>query len=160
MAQPTFNIRPGQAEDVPDLLSMIKELAEYEKALSEVENTEAQLLADGFGDSPLYEFFIAEVDQQAVGIALFFYRYSTWKGKTLFVEDIYVRPAFRGRQIGKAFFKTLAQKAHAENCRRMFWQVLDWNESAINFYKQLGADFDAEWTNVSLNLEQFRKIMD
>ncbi|MCS6820754.1 MAG: GNAT family N-acetyltransferase [Microscillaceae bacterium] len=143
----TFEITPGTPDDVPALLALIKELALYEKAPHEVINTEAQLLADGFGEKPLYGFYVAKVKEQTVGMALYYYRYSTWKGKVLYLEDLYVKPEYRRLKIGKALFERIRQHAIANHCRRISWQVLHWNEPAIQFYKQLGAVFDAEWLN-------------
>ncbi len=140
-------IRRGKAQDIPKVAKLIKQLAEYEKALHEVELTEAQLLEDGFGENPLYGLFVAEYQEEVIGFALYFYRYSTWKGKTLYLEDFYVDPEYRQEGIGMRLFQTLIQAAKEEKCHRMFWQVLDWNEPAIEFYKKMGANLDTEWTN-------------
>lgn len=159
MTNNNITIREGKPEDAGALLELIKELALYEKALNEVENTEEQLLADGFGATPLYGFFIAEYEGKVVGMALFYYRYSTWKGKSLYLEDLYVKEMYRKHKIGKHLFKAIAKKANSENCHRINWQVLDWNEPAINFYKKLGADLDSEWINGALSKSQYQQLL-
>jgi GNAT superfamily N-acetyltransferase len=148
-------IRAIEPSDVADILGLIRELAEYEHAPHEVVNTEAQLLADGFGEKPLYGGFVAVLDGKVVGMAIYYYRYSTWKGKVLYLEDIYVQPEYRRYQIGSKLLKTLVEFAAEQKCARVSWQVLDWNEPAINFYKKLNANFDPEWVNVYLTAEQF-----
>lgn len=145
-------IREGKREDIPQVMELIQELAEYEKALDEVINTSEQLAEDGFGAQPLFGLYVAEDQGDIIGMALFFYRYSTWKGKTLYLEDLYVRPAYRQQKIGKTLLEVLLEKARREKCRRLHWQVLDWNESAIQFYKSLGGTLDGEWINVYLNV--------
>jgi GNAT superfamily N-acetyltransferase len=146
-------IRRGETKDVPYILELIHQLAEYEKALHEVELTQEQLLVDGFGELPLYGLFVVEYQEEIIGFALYFYRYSTWKGKTLYLEDLYVKPDYRQEGIGARLFEILIKTAKEEKCRRMFWQVLAWNEPAMNFYKKIGADLDAEWTNGHLVIE-------
>ena len=155
-----IKIREGKPEDVGTLLELIKELALYEKALNEVENTEAQLLADGFGNQPLYGFFLAEFEGKVVGMALYYYRYSTWKGKSMYLEDLYVKEMYRKHKIGIHLFKAIAQKAQSEDCHRISWQVLDWNTPAINFYKKLGAELDPEWINGHLSKSQYLQLID
>jgi GNAT superfamily N-acetyltransferase len=142
-----ITIRAGKAEDVPEVLALIKELALYERAPEAVITTEAQLLADGFGAQPLYHLLVAEYQGRLVGLALSYYRYSTWKGKCLYLEDLYVQEAYRRLGLGERFFEALLQKARTEACQRLCWQVLDWNTPAIEFYKKLGATLDAEWVN-------------
>lgn len=148
----TFNIRKGTPNDIGAVLQLIKDLAEYEKALEEVQMTEAQLLTDGFGAQPLYGLLVAESGQEIVGFALYFYRYSTWKGKLLYLEDIYIKPEVRKHQLGTRLFEVLTQVAKEENCQRIVWQVLEWNDPALKFYEKLGAKFDAEWVNAYLPL--------
>lgn len=156
----SFLIRPIEPSDVAALLGLIRELAEYERAPHEVVNTEAQLLADGFGERPLYGGFVAVLDEKVVGMAIYYYRYSTWKGKVLYLEDIYVQPEYRRYQIGSKLLKTVVQFAAEQKCARVSWQVLDWNEPAINFYKKLDAHFDPEWVNVYLTADQFEAFLD
>ncbi len=158
MTSSNISIREAKPEDIPQVYHLIRELAEFERALPEVENTVEQLRADGFGKHPLYGLYVAQQQTDLIGMALYYYRYSTWKGKTLYLEDLYVKPDFRGLGIGQRLLEKLARKALDENCQRMQWQVLDWNESAIAFYRQLGADFDAEWINVFLDGQQLAHL--
>lgn len=148
------SIRPGKKEDLPRVLELIKELAEYERALHEVTNTVQRLEADGFGPQPLYGFYVAETDQGIVGLSLYYWRYSTWKGKRLYLEDIVVTQAERGKGIGQQLFDRTVRHALDENASGMMWQVLNWNEPAISFYKKYGSKFDGEWVNVTLEREQ------
>lgn len=153
-------IREGKWEDLPRVLVLIKELAEYERAPDEVTNTVAMMEKDGFGPNPAYGFFVAEMDGLIVGLALYYYRYSTWKGKRLYLEDIIVTEAFRGKGIGKQLFETVLKKTLADKCTGMMWQVLDWNEPAIDFYKKYQANLDAQWINCNLESTQIKEILD
>ncbi|UII28706.1 GNAT family N-acetyltransferase [Fulvivirga maritima] len=146
-------IREGKKEDLPQVLALIKELAVYEKAGDEVDNTVEQMEEDGFGPNPAYGLFVAESDHGAiVGIAIYYYRYSTWKGRRIYLEDIVVTESERGNGLGKALFDSVIAKGKGEKCKGMVWQVLDWNEPAINFYKKYyDADLDPEWINCSIN---------
>lgn len=139
---------------MPQLLELIHELAIYEKAPDEVEITLEQLQQDGFGEKPVYEFFVAEENDLIVGIALYYFRYSTWKGKAVYLEDLVVRESERGKGYGQLLLDAIIKEAKRTNSRQVRWQVLDWNEPAINFYKKLGADLDGEWINCTLNAEQ------
>lgn len=152
MKQKEVQIRPALKEDAKDLLRLIKELALYEKAPEEVINTTQRLVIDGFMEHPLFNAFVAEVDSRVVGMALMYYRYSTWKGKCLYLEDLYVQPEFRQLGIGKLLFNKCIEFGKQQNCVRMNWQVLDWNTPAINFYKKFNADLDEEWINGSIDL--------
>ena len=149
-------IRKGTKEDLPQLLELIHELAIYEKAPHEVEITLEQLQEDGFGEKPVYEFFVAEDDKQIVGIALYYFRYSTWKGKAVYLEDLVVRESERGKGYGQLLLDAIIKEAKRTNAKQVRWQVLDWNEPAINFYKKLGADLDGEWINCTLNAQQIQ----
>lgn len=149
-----MNIRKGNKEDLPQLLELIHELAVYEKAPHEVEVTLEQLQEDGFGEKPVYEFFVAETENQIVGIALYYFRYSTWKGKSVYLEDLVVRESERGKGYGQLLLDAIIKEAKRTKARQVRWQVLDWNKPAINFYKKLGADLDGEWINCTLNAEQ------
>lgn len=143
-------IRKGLKEDLPQVLDLINELAEYEKALDQVINTVELMEQDGFGDHPLFGFFVAESDR-IVGISLYYYRYSTWKGKRLYLEDLIVTESERGNGIGKKLFDATIEHGKVTNCSGMMWQVLDWNAPAINFYKKYyNAALDEEWTNCSI----------
>ena len=139
-------------------MELIRELAEYENAPEQVTLTLEIMEQDGFGPDPIYGFYVAEKDYRIVGMALFYYRYSTWKGKTLFLEDIIVTLDERGKGIGTALFEQVIKKAGAEKCLRMSWQVLDWNEPGIEFYKRYGANFDDGWLNCDLYKEQIDKF--
>ncbi len=154
-----MNIRTGEKKDLPRVLELIKELATYEKAPHEVINTVALMEKDGFGLNPIYGLFVAENENGIVGISLYYWRYSTWKGKRLYLEDIIVTEKERGSGIGKLLFDRTMQKALEENCSGMMWQVLEWNEPAINFYKKYGAKLDDEWTNCSLEAEQIKNLL-
>lgn len=152
-------IREGRQDDLPSVLELVKELALYEKAPHEVTNTVERMEKDGFGPSPIYGFFVAEESSRIVGLSLYYWRYSTWKGKRLYLEDIIVTETERGNGYGKLLFDRTMKKALEENCTGMMWQVLEWNEPAINFYKKYGAKLDDEWTNCSLEADQIKRLM-
>lgn len=145
-------------QDLPRVLELVKELAEYERAPQEVTNTLAMMEKDGFGDQPIFGFFVAVESGIIVGISLYYYRYSTWKGKRLYLEDIVVTESQRGKGIGKLLFDRTMQQALADDCTGMMWQVLEWNKPAINFYEKYGARLDAEWTNCHLERDQIAKL--
>jgi len=139
-------IRAAQPEDVGTILAMIRGLAEYERAPLSAEATEQDLLRDGFGPQPRFHCVIADWDGVPAGFALYFYNYSTWKGRPgIFLEDLFVWPHFRGKGIGKALLLHVARIAVAERCGRYEWQVLDWNTPAIDFYEALGARRMQQW---------------
>ena len=152
-------IRPARPDDVPLVLKLIRELAEYERLPHLVENTEALLNEALFGKVPAAEVIIAELAGKAVGYALFFHNFSTFVGrKGLYLEDLYVRPTVRGAGIGKALLTELARIARKRNCGRMEWSVLDWNESAIGFYRSLGAELMEGWTTCRLGEDQIVRL--
>lgn len=153
------NIRRGVEFDIPDVLALIRELAEYEKAPDDVEVTEEQLIEDGFGPTPYFELLVACVGQEIVGLSLFYYRYSTWKGKGLYLEDLIVTKSYRGRGIGKKLLVETANLAVKNRCTGMYWQVLDWNTPAIDFYESLGSKFDGEWINCKLDQASLANIL-
>jgi GNAT superfamily N-acetyltransferase len=153
-------IRRGLKEDLPRVLELIKELAEYEKAPHEVINTIDRMVIDGFGPNPIYGFFVAENENGVVGLSLYYWRYSTWKGKRLYLEDIIVTENERGKQIGKRLFERTMKHALDENCSGMMWQVLDWNEPAINFYKKYGSLIQNDWMNCTLESAQIEALLD
>lgn len=140
------------------MLGLIKELALYEKSPQEVTITLDELLADGFGSNPIYGLFVAEQENAIVGIALYYEKYSTWQGRCLFLEDIIVTESKRGNGIGHALFQAAIGVAKAQNAARMEWQVLDWNERAINFYKKYNAGLDSEWLNGKLTRKQIQQF--
>jgi GNAT superfamily N-acetyltransferase len=152
-------IREGTSKDLPRLLELIIELAVYEKEPNAVEVTIEQLEKDGFGEHPLFSFFVAEINGTIEGIALHYFKYSTWKGKCLFLEDIVVNKAFRGKGIGKLLFDEVVKVAAKHHCKRMEWQVLKWNTPAIEFYKnKYDANLDAEWLNGRLVDKQIQEL--
>ncbi len=154
-----IEIREGKKEDLPRVLELIKELALYERAPHEVINTVEKMEEDGFGSNPIFGFYVAERDGTIIGLSLYYWRYSTWKGKRLYLEDIIVTESERGKGAGKLLFDRTMQKALDEKCSGMMWQVLEWNEPAINFYKKYGAKLDDEWTNCNLEAAQIRDIL-
>ena len=154
-----IKIRQGRKEDLPRVLELIKELATFERAPHEVTNTLERLEEDGFGPQPVYGFYVAEGSGNIIGLSLYYWRYSTWKGKRLYLEDIIVTESERGRGAGKLLFDRTMQKCLEENCTGMMWQVLEWNEPAINFYKKYGSKLDAEWVNCNLEAEQIRNLL-
>jgi GNAT superfamily N-acetyltransferase len=148
-------IRKGKKEDLPRVLELIKELATYERAPDEVSNTVEQMEQDGFGPHPVYGLWVAENERGIVGIAIWYWRYSTWKGRRLYLEDIVVTEQERGKGIGKQLFDRVVEEARQLGAKGMVWQVLEWNEPAIHFYKKYyQASLDGEWINCSLSEEQ------
>ena len=153
-----LSIRAATVNDVALLKDFIYELAEYEREQDQVVITEADLVRDGFGPQPKFRPLIAEWGGQAAGYALFFGFYSTWEGRPgLFLEDLFVRQAFRGKGIGKALLANVAGIARRENCYGVRWEVLDWNQPAIDFYKRLGATFLDQWKSVLLTGEALER---
>ena len=149
-----LTIRPATPADVPLILEFIRELAEYEREPQAAVATQADLLRDGFGPEPKFRVDIAEWSGEPAGFALYFWNYSTWQGKPgLYLEDLFVRPHFRGKGIGKALLVHLARVAVKNNCGRLVWQVLDWNTPSIEFYKSLGAETMNEWLTMRVTGE-------
>jgi len=144
------NIRRAVKDDCPRLLELVQELATYERAPGEVTVTLDHFTESGFGKHPVWWAFVAEVDNRVVGFALYYIRYSTWKGQAMYLEDILITNEMRGKGIGKLLFDKLIEEAREKNFNRIIWQVLDWNEPAINFYKKYNADFDGSWVNCSI----------
>jgi len=151
-------IRKGRKEDLSQVLNLVKELAIYEKAPNEVEVTISQMEEWGFGSDKIFDFFVAENNGEIVGIAVYYYKYSTWKGKCLFLEDIIVTENERKNGFGKLLFDAVVQVAKKDKVKRMEWQVLEWNEPAINFYKKTKTVFDDEWVNCKLTYEELQKM--
>jgi len=145
-----IQIRRAVKEDCPRLLELVKELALYEKAPQEVTVTAEHFEESGFGSNPVWWAFVAEENGVIQGFALYYIRYSTWKGQAMYLEDILVTEAARGKGIGKLLMDQLIIEAIEKGFSRIVWQVLEWNEPAINFYKKYNADFDAEWINCSI----------
>jgi GNAT superfamily N-acetyltransferase len=147
-------IRAGERRDLPSVLELIKELALFEKASDQVSNTIELMEKDGFGPNPIYGFFVAENESKIIGLSLYYYRYSTWKGKRLYLEDIIVTEGQRGKGLGKLLFERTMRFCLEQNCTGMMWQVLDWNRPAIDFYKKYNAKLDTEWLNGHLEASQ------
>lgn len=149
-----ISIRKATIKDLPEVLALVKELAIYEKAAHEVKITISELEKDGFGEHPLFWIILAEVDAKIVGMSFYYIRYSTWTGRNLYLEDIIVKEAYRRNSIGKLLFEETINEAKKMNVRQMMWQVLDWNEPALNFYKKFNAELDSEWVNGKLRLNK------
>ncbi|MCX6294617.1 MAG: GNAT family N-acetyltransferase [Bacteroidetes bacterium] len=152
-----ISIRKGIEIDLPQILNLIQELATYEKAPDEVAVSVEEMKRDGFGNNPIFNFFVAEQDGKIVGMALYYIKYSTWKGKCVFLEDIIITESHRKYGIGKKLFDKVVIVAKEMKARRMEWQVLEWNEPALNFYKKLNSNFDAEWVNCKLTEKQIQE---
>ncbi|MFN5425930.1 MAG: GNAT family N-acetyltransferase [Bacteroidota bacterium] len=140
-------IRRAEKSDCPALLSLIRELAEYERAPNEVTVTLQHFEENGFGAAPVWWGFVAETEEKVVGFALYFIRYSTWKGQCLYLEDFLVTNEYRGKGIGSLLFERVIKEAKEKGYRRMVWQVLEWNEPALTFYRKYQATLDGEWIN-------------
>jgi GNAT superfamily N-acetyltransferase len=158
MVTTAVQVRPALHSDVPAMMDLIRELALYEKAPDEVTVSEAHFAESGFGPNPVWWALVAVIPasedraEQIVGFALYYVRYSTWKGQRMYLEDIIVNEAWRGKGIGSLLMDALIAIAKEKQFSGMMWQVLDWNEPAINFYKKYNATFDGAWVNVSLEL--------
>lgn len=142
-----IELRDARIEDCRSIVDLIIELAVYEKSENEVEITSAQLEKDGFGKRPLFHAVVAEKEAEIIGMAFYYYKYSTWKGGCLYLEDLVVREAYRKEGVGSKLFEAVIRVAQLKKVKRMEWQVLDWNEPAINFYKKYNAELDPEWIN-------------
>ncbi|VXB41754.1 GNAT family N-acetyltransferase [Flavobacterium sp. 9AF] len=144
-------IRKGTIEDMPTVLALIKELAEFENEPNAVEVTVSDLERDGFSDKPLFQTFVAEQDNEIIGVALYYYRYSTWKGKTIHLEDLVVKKDKRGTGAGFALYSEIIKQGYKEGVKRIEWNVLDWNIHAIQFYEKSGATVLKDWKVVQMN---------
>lgn len=151
-------IRKGLPADVEATLTLVKELAAYENAPNEVEVTIKEMTNWGFGTDHIFDFYVAETNNTIIGIAIYYFKYSTWKGKCLFLEDIIVTESQRGNGIGKLLFNKIIEVAKESKVRRMEWQVLDWNKTAIDFYKKYDATLDGEWINCKLTNHDLEKF--
>lgn len=149
----SITIRKAIKEDCPRLLELIQELAVYEKAPGEVTVTLKHFEESGFGQNPVWWAFVAEENGIVTGFALYYIRYSTWKGQRMYLEDILVTEASRGKGLGKLLMDRLIEEAKEKKLNAIVWQVLEWNEPAINFYKKYNANFDAEWINCSIKVD-------
>jgi len=154
-----ITIRIGKKSDLPRVLELVRELAAFERAPHEVTNTVQNMEEDGFGPHPVFGFFVAEHDDNIVGLSLFYYRYSTWKGKRIYLEDIIVTEQERGKGIGKLLFERTMRKTLEDGCSGMTWQALDWNKPALDFYRKYNSKLDGEWITCTLETEQIRQFM-
>ncbi len=148
-----MTIRKGNPEDMKGVLALIQELAHFEKEPDAVVITEEDLIRDGFGTNPLFHVFVAEIESTIVGIALYYYRYSTWKGKTIHLEDLVVKQSMRGTGLGYALYSEVIKQGKKDKVRRIEWAVLDWNTPAIEFYTNSGAKVFDDWRVVQMDEE-------
>lgn len=151
-------IREGNPEDIPAIFALVNELALYEKAPQEVITTVEQMYEDGFGANAIFKFIVAELNSQIVGMALYYWKYSTWKGKGIYLDDIIVTEKHRRKGIGKLLMDEIIKIAMKEKANKLEWQVLDWNEPAINFYRKYNVEFDDEWINCKLTRKQLEVL--
>ncbi len=151
-------IRRATEKDIPRTLELIQELAIYEREPDAVVVDVEELTRDGFGENPAYGLFVAESENGIVGIALYYFRYSTWNGKVLYLEDLIVTESERGKGYGRKLLNAILKEADEQNCRLCTWQVLDWNEPSIEFYKSIGADLDEGWINCTVKKDQYKGI--
>jgi GNAT superfamily N-acetyltransferase len=155
-----FIVRKGKKTDMLQVLSLIKELAVFEKEPDAVEVTMKQLQRDGFGKNPLFKTFIAELAGEVIGMALFYPRYSTWKGTTLHLEDLIVRKDKRGLGVGKALYDMVLKYAYKKKVKRVEWVVLDWNTTAIDFYEKSGAKILPDWRTTQMDEQALKKYIE
>ena len=155
-----FSIRKATEVDMPAVLELIKELAAFEKEPQAVITTVDILKKEGFGDKPLFTCFVAEVEGNIEGIALVYYRFSTWKGRTLHLEDLIVRKNKRGTGLGSALYKRVISFAKEQGLKRVEWVVLDWNKNAIDFYERSGAAILRDWYTVQMDAEGMKKFVE
>ena len=153
-----LNIREGKRSDLPIIFDLIKELAHYEKALDKVLIKLEDLEKDGFGEHPLYWILVAEINKEIIGMSFYYIRYSTWNGKSLYLEDFVIKEKYRQKGIGSLLFKETIKVAKKINANSMNWQVLNWNIPAINFYKKFNAELKKEWMNGAFTKSQLNKL--
>ena len=151
-----YIIETGKDHHLPDVLGLIKDLAEFEKAPESVTNTLDRMRSE----TDYFDFFVATVDGEVVGTAVYFFAYYTWVGKSLYLDDLYVKPEFRGNKVASALLARIFDTARKHDCQRVRWQVLDWNSNAIELYKKLGARLDGEWLNCDFTESQIVQVAD
>lgn len=156
----SFIIRKGQKGDMKNVMSLIKELAEFEKLPNEVETTEADLIKDGFSDAPKFMTFVAEENNEIIGTALFYERYSTWKGRVIHLEDLIVTEQKRSLGVGMALYKAILKHAYDLGAKRVVWDVLSWNKNAIDFYKSTGATVLDDWQVVHMREDALKNFIE
>ncbi len=147
-------IRKGERKDFTKIIKLIKELAEFEKSPQSVINNTSQMEKE----KDYFKFFVAEINNEIVGFALYFFAYYTWVGKSLYLDDIYIKPEHRGKGIGKSLLEKVIHMAKEKDCKRVRWQVLDWNNNAIEFYKKIGAEISSDWLNCDLNQDYIKSF--
>jgi len=149
-------IRKGEEKDFPQILALIKELALFEKASFEVTNTVKRMQKE----KELFHFFVAENNDEIIGMVLYFFAYFTWKGKSLYLDDLYIKEEYRGNKIGSKLLRKVFEEADKQDVDRLRWQVLEWNHPAIDLYKKIGAKLDAEWINCDFNKTSIKKYLE
>ncbi len=154
-----IKIRKGERSDAPDIFNLIKELADYEKSSDKVLISLQDLKRDGFNKNPLFWTILAESKSEIVGMAFYYIRYSTWNGKVLYLEDFFVKKSFRNQGIGTMLFEECVRETKKINANGLAWQVLNWNQSAINFYKKYNAELKSNWMNGKLYKDQIKNIV-
>jgi ribosomal protein S18 acetylase RimI-like enzyme len=155
-----YHIRDAKPKDMAQVLGLIKELALFEKEPQAVEVTTDDLIRDGFGKNPMFHCFVAEANENIIGIALVYSRYSTWKGHAIHLEDLIVSEAFRGHGLGSALLEAVIKYGHSQGVRRICWEVLDWNEPAIDFYESKGANILRDWDVVHMNEQAIKNYIE
>jgi GNAT superfamily N-acetyltransferase len=155
-----YIIRESKKEDMPQVLELIKELATFEREPEAVVVTVEELEKEGFSERPLFKCFVAEVDSKIVGMALVYFRFSTWKGRTIHLEDLIVKENMRGSGLGSALYQEVLKYANSQNVKRVEWVVLDWNEGAIKFYERSGAKVLNDWRTVHMDEQGLTNFLD
>ena len=155
-----INIRDARKEDMSEVLELINELAIFEKEPDAVIIDEKDLIQDGFGENPAFHCFVGEIDGKIEGMALVYFRYSTWKGKTVHLEDLIVREKFRGKGLGSALYTSVIKYAAEKNVKRTEWVVLNWNKNAADFYRRSGADVMEDWDTVQMDQKAMREYLE
>ena len=154
-----ITVRKANPKDMPKVLELIRELARFEREPDAVKISEEDLVREGFGEDPLFHCFVAEVEEEVVGMALVYYRFSTWKGRTLHLEDLVVRADRRGQGIGDALYTEVMRYAYDQGVKRVEWVVLDWNVGALNFYERSGATILKDWYLAQMDEEALRRFV-
>lgn len=154
-----FKVRLGEEKDMQSVFNLITELAIFEKEPEAVEITVEDLVRDGFSDKPKFKVFVAEQENNIIGIALFYERFSTWKGRAIHLEDLIVTKSKQKIGAGKALYSAVLKYAHDNNFNRVAWEVIDWNSNAIDFYKSTGATYLNDWSVVQMNKENLAKFI-
>ncbi len=155
-----FKLRKARQTDMESVLLLIKELATFEKEPNAVQITAENLVEDGFGNKQAFQVIVAESDDEIIGMTLFYSRYSTWKGKSIHLEDLIVQQKHRGKGIGSALYSEVLKYAHKNNYKRVAWEVLDWNKVAIDFYRSTGAKVFDNWKIAQIDEQALKRYVD